>query len=95
MKDNNTKFDKRFMVNLSKATTALVVQSALLAAPVLITPEFNNYLLATGFMAMLGAGIPYAANGYKDWKSVGRVYAKKYDDVATWIRNMARKEKTK
>lgn len=96
MKNNNTKFDKRLMVNLSKATTALVTTSALLATPVLLTPDLQDYLMATGLIAMLCVGIPYASNGYKDLKSVGRIYVDLYDNTANNIRNITcKKTKTK
>ena len=42
MKNTKLKFDKRFIVNLSKASTAVMTTSALLSTPVLLTPDVKE-----------------------------------------------------
>lgn len=95
MKNTKLKFDKRFIVNLSKASTAVMTTSALLSTPVLLTPDVKDYMQATVFMAMLCVWIPYAATGYRDWKYVGRKYVKLYDDTADNIGRILQRTKEK
>ncbi len=88
MKQTNTKFDKKLLVNITKGTIAWAGLTSVCALPTLIDIQdpMASYLLGCMATGVIFPIVLWAGTRYRDPKYVGRFYTNLFDTLTNTIK---------